>query len=97
MHAAIAFGYALIDDFERFKEYVVRFQGDLSPEQRSHLLAMGIDPDFDPGDESTAINRKPNVRWSALPHLADNWDRDQWVAIWTARTFDGCTTAEGNL
>jgi hypothetical protein len=38
-HAAIALWHALGDDFERFKEYVVKFEGDLSPEQRSHLLA----------------------------------------------------------
>ena len=50
-HAAIALWYALVDDSERFKQYVVKFQGDLTPEQRSHLLAMGIDPDFDPDSE----------------------------------------------
>jgi len=47
-HAAIALWYALGDDFERFQEYVAKFQGDLSLEQRSHLRAMGIDPDLDP-------------------------------------------------
>jgi len=47
-HAAIALWFALAGDPERFKEYVVKFAGDLTPEQRAHLLAMGIDPDFDP-------------------------------------------------
>jgi hypothetical protein len=47
-HAAIALWHALGDDFERFQEYVVKFQSDLSPEQRSHLRAMGINPDLDP-------------------------------------------------
>ncbi len=47
-HAAIALWYALGEDFERFKDYVDRFGGDLSPEQRAHLKEMGIDPDIDP-------------------------------------------------
>ncbi len=50
-HAAIALWYALVADPDRFKEFVVTFQDDLTPEQRSHLLAMGIDPDFDPDSE----------------------------------------------
>ncbi len=41
-HAAIVLWYVLGNDSERFQEYVVKFQGDLSSEQRSHLIAMGI-------------------------------------------------------
>ena len=47
-HAAIALWYALAENFEGFERYVEKFQGDLTPEQRSHLEEMGIDPDFDP-------------------------------------------------
>jgi hypothetical protein len=38
----------LTDNYEAFKNYVTKFEGDLTPEQRSHLTAMGIDPDRDP-------------------------------------------------
>ena len=47
-HAAIALWYVLTNDYDRFKDYVEKFEGDLSPEQRAHLAAMGIDPDLDP-------------------------------------------------
>jgi hypothetical protein len=47
-HAAIALWYVLTDNYEAFKDYVTKFEGDLTPEQRSHLTAMGIDPDRDP-------------------------------------------------
>jgi hypothetical protein len=38
----------LTEDNKKFEEYVAKFQGDLSPEQRAHLTEMGIDPDLDP-------------------------------------------------
>jgi hypothetical protein len=44
-HASIALWYVLAEDHEGFQKYVVQFEGDLSPEQRAHLLEMGIDPD----------------------------------------------------
>jgi hypothetical protein len=47
-HAAIALWYVLVEDHERFKDYVVKFEGDLTAEQRAHLAAMGIDPDSEP-------------------------------------------------
>jgi hypothetical protein len=47
-HAAIALWYVLAENFKGFKEYVEKFQGDLTAEQRAHLEEMGIDPDFDP-------------------------------------------------
>jgi len=48
-HAAIALWYVLTEGHEKFRDYVTKFQGDLSPEQRAHLVEMGIDPDSDPG------------------------------------------------
>jgi len=48
-HSAIALWYVLAEDNEKFKEYVAKFQGDLSPEQKAHLAEMGIDPEVDPG------------------------------------------------
>ena len=46
--AAIALWYVLTTRYEEFKDYVTKFEGDLTAEQRSHLMAMGIDPDRDP-------------------------------------------------
>jgi tryptophanyl-tRNA synthetase len=46
--AAIALWYVLTEDHERFRQYVDKFEGDLTPEQRARLVAMGIDPDRDP-------------------------------------------------
>jgi hypothetical protein len=48
-HAAIALWYVLAEGHDKFKEYVDKFEGDLSPQQRAHLIEMGIDPDSDPG------------------------------------------------
>ena len=39
---------AAMIDYDRFKDYVEKFEGDLSPEQRADLAALGIDPDLDP-------------------------------------------------
>jgi hypothetical protein len=36
-----------MDDPERFHRFIQKFQGDLTPEQRAHLISMGIDPDAD--------------------------------------------------
>jgi hypothetical protein len=47
-HAAIALWYVSTTNYEAFKDYVTKFEGDLTPEQRSHLTEMGIDPDRDP-------------------------------------------------
>jgi hypothetical protein len=46
-HAAIALWLALTADRERFKEYIRNFDGDLTQEQRAHLISIGIDPDAD--------------------------------------------------
>ena len=48
-HAAIALWFVSTDNYEAFKDYVTTFEGDVTPEQRSHLTSMGIDPDRDPG------------------------------------------------
>jgi hypothetical protein len=45
--AAIALWYALTEGHERFQKYIKKFEGDLSPEQRAHLIEMGIDPHSD--------------------------------------------------
>jgi hypothetical protein len=45
--AAIALWYALAEGHESFQKYIDKFEGDLSPEQRAHLIEMGIDPDSD--------------------------------------------------
>jgi hypothetical protein len=47
-HAAIALWYALTEGHDRFREYIAKFKGDLTQEQRTSLIAMGIDPDADP-------------------------------------------------
>lgn len=51
-HAAIALWYVLTEDYERFRDYAKNWAeaADLTPEQRAHLIAMGIDPDADPED-----------------------------------------------
>jgi hypothetical protein len=46
--AAIALWYVLTTNYEAFTDYVAEMGGDLNPEQRSSLRAMGIDPDHDP-------------------------------------------------
>jgi len=46
--AAIALWYALTEGHENFQKYIDKFDGDLSPEQRAHLIELGIDPDSDP-------------------------------------------------
>ena len=46
--AAIALWYVSTTNYEAFTDYVAEFKGDLTPEQRSHLRVMGIDPDHDP-------------------------------------------------
>jgi hypothetical protein len=46
--AAMALWYVSTSNDEVFKDYVAKSEGDLTPEQRSHLIAMGIDPDRDP-------------------------------------------------
>ena len=46
--AAIALWYASTSNYEAFTNYVAKFEGDLTTKQRSHLKAMGIDPDQDP-------------------------------------------------
>jgi len=45
--AAIALWYALAEGHESFQKYIDKFEGDLSPEQRAHLIEIGIDPDSD--------------------------------------------------
>jgi hypothetical protein len=44
-HASIALWYVLAEGHEKFKKYIEQFEGDLTSEQRGHLLTMGIDPD----------------------------------------------------
>lgn len=45
-HAAIALWYVLTGQGHQwFKEYLEQFEGELTPEQRKHLIEMGIDPD----------------------------------------------------
>ena len=46
--AAIALWYALTEGHDSFQKYIDKFDGDLSPEQRAHLIELGIDPDSDP-------------------------------------------------
>ena len=49
-HATIALWYVLREQYEPFRSYVTKFQGDLTADQRAHLVALGIDPDADPDD-----------------------------------------------
>jgi hypothetical protein len=47
--AAFALSWSLIRHYTEFKEYLANEeQGVLTPEQRRHLINMGIDPDVDP-------------------------------------------------
>lgn len=41
--AGIALWYALTEGHEKFKDYLEKFEGDLTPTQKSHLKEMGID------------------------------------------------------
>jgi len=43
--AAIALCNVLTGDYEAVKDYLAKFEGELTAEQRVHLKAMGIDPD----------------------------------------------------
>jgi hypothetical protein len=42
--AGIALWYALTEGHEKFKDYLEKFEGDLTPAQRLHLKEMGIGP-----------------------------------------------------
>ena len=44
-HAAIALYYVMFQDYEGFQDYVKKFEGDITPDQRARLIEMGIDPD----------------------------------------------------
>jgi len=45
-HAAFVLHYVLMGQgHEWFKDYLEKLEGDLTPEQRKHLIEMGIDPD----------------------------------------------------
>lgn len=46
--AGIALWYVSTTAYEEFEDYVTTFGSDLTPEQQSHLTALGIDPDRDP-------------------------------------------------
>ena len=46
--AAIALWYVSTTGYEEFEDYVTNFGSDLTPEQRSRLTVMGLDPDRDP-------------------------------------------------
>ena len=46
--AAIALWYVSTTNYDGFANYVAEFGADLNPEQRSHLRAIGLDPDPDP-------------------------------------------------
>jgi hypothetical protein len=48
MHAAMALLYVLTDGNEKFMEHVRAHEGDLTPEQRAHLIGMGLEPDSEP-------------------------------------------------
>lgn len=43
--AAIALWYVSTTSYEAFTDFDAKFEGDLTPEQRSHLREIGIDPD----------------------------------------------------
>ena len=45
--AAIALWYVSTNHYEAFREFAAQLEGDLTPEQRSHLMAMGIAPHRD--------------------------------------------------
>jgi hypothetical protein len=44
-HAAMALLYVLTDGNEKFMEHVSAPESGLTPDQRAHLIGMGIDPD----------------------------------------------------
>ena len=47
--AAFALLWSLTQHYAEFKEYLAKEEdGDLTPEQRQHLIDMGIDPDVEP-------------------------------------------------
>jgi hypothetical protein len=45
--AGLALWYVSIKDYEGFDEFVRKCESGLTPEQRSHLTSIGIDPDRD--------------------------------------------------
>lgn len=45
VHACLALLYVLKDGNEKFMENIVAPESGLTPEQRAHLTALGIDPD----------------------------------------------------
>jgi hypothetical protein len=45
--AAIALWYVSTTNYEAFADYVAKLGEHLGPEQRSHLRAIGLDPDRD--------------------------------------------------
>jgi hypothetical protein len=45
--AALALWFVSTTGRDGFKDFVNDSEADLTPEQRSHLSAMGIDPDHD--------------------------------------------------
>ncbi|HEV2222612.1 MAG TPA: hypothetical protein VGR84_06385 [Candidatus Acidoferrales bacterium] len=47
--AAIALWYALTERHDDFVAYLVKFDSELTPEQKAHLRLMGIDPDATDG------------------------------------------------
>ena len=45
-HATFALHYVLLGQGHQwFKDYLEKLEGDLTPEQRKHLIEVGIDPD----------------------------------------------------
>jgi hypothetical protein len=46
--AAIALWYVSTTNYEAFTNYVAEIGGNLSPEERAHLRAMGLDADHEP-------------------------------------------------
>lgn len=44
-HASIALWYVLLQGHEKFRDYIAQFGDKLTPDQRSHLAEMGIDPE----------------------------------------------------
>jgi hypothetical protein len=49
-NSALALSFAVIEEYERFAKYLADFDEDrdLTPEQRTRLIELGIDPDADP-------------------------------------------------
>ena len=44
-HAGLALLYVLKEGNEKFMEHIVAPESGLTPEQRAHLMELGIDPD----------------------------------------------------